>query len=29
LRRRASSLSSLLPTHHNKMVWWRGRIELY
>jgi hypothetical protein len=22
-------MSSLLPTHHNKMVLWRGRIELY
>jgi hypothetical protein len=22
-------MSSLLPTHLNKMVWWRGRIELY
>jgi hypothetical protein len=29
LRRRASSMSSLLPTHLNKMVWWRGRIELF
>jgi hypothetical protein len=28
LRMRASSMSSLLPTHLNKMVW-RGRIELY
>jgi hypothetical protein len=26
LRRRASSMSSLLPTHLNKMVYWRGRI---
>jgi hypothetical protein len=29
LRIRASSMSSLLPTHLNKMVQWRGRIELY
>src|SRR5688572_4617724 len=29
LRRRASSMSSLLPTRHDKMVKWRGRIELY
>jgi hypothetical protein len=29
LRRRASSMSSLLPTHLNIMVLWRGRIELY
>jgi hypothetical protein len=29
LRKRVSSMSSLLPTHHNKMVWWRGRIEQY
>ena len=29
LRRRASSMSSLLPTHLNKMVQWRGRIEIY
>jgi hypothetical protein len=29
LRRRASSMSSLLPTHLNKMVLWRERIELY
>jgi hypothetical protein len=29
LRKRASSMSSLLPTHLNKMVWRRGRIELY
>jgi hypothetical protein len=29
LRKKASSMSSLLPTHLNKMVWWRGRIELY
>jgi hypothetical protein len=29
LRRRASSMSFLLPTHLNKMVEWRGRIELY
>jgi hypothetical protein len=26
LRRRASSMSSLLPTHLNKMVLWRERI---
>jgi hypothetical protein len=29
LRRRASSMSSLLLTHLNKMVLWRGKIELY
>jgi hypothetical protein len=29
LRKRASTMSSLLPTHLNKMVLWRGRIELY
>jgi hypothetical protein len=29
LRRRASSMSSLLPTHLNKMVLWRRRIKLY
>jgi hypothetical protein len=29
LRRRASSMSFLLPTHLNKMVYWRGRIELF
>jgi transposase InsO family protein len=29
LRKRASSMSSLLPKHLNKMVYWRGRIELY
>jgi hypothetical protein len=28
LRRRASSMSSLLPTHLNKTVLWRERIEL-
>jgi hypothetical protein len=28
LRKRASSMSSLLPTHLNKMVLWRERIEL-
>ena len=29
LRRRASSMSSLLHTHPIKMVLWRGRLELY
>jgi hypothetical protein len=29
LRRRTSSMSSLLHTHPNKMVLWRGRIELF
>jgi hypothetical protein len=29
LRMMASRMSSLLPTHLNKMVQWRGRIELY
>jgi hypothetical protein len=28
LRKRASSMSSLLPTHLNKLVLWRERIEL-
>jgi hypothetical protein len=28
LRRRTSSMSSLLPTHLNKMVLWREKIEL-
>jgi hypothetical protein len=28
LRRKASSMSSLLPTHINKLVLWRERIEL-
>jgi hypothetical protein len=26
-RRRASSMSSLLPIHYNKMGWWKGRIR--
>jgi hypothetical protein len=29
LRKRASSMSSLLPTHLNKMVLWKERIEFY
>jgi hypothetical protein len=29
LRRRASNMSSLLLTHLNKTILWRGRIELY
>jgi hypothetical protein len=29
LRRRASIMSSLLPTHLNKTMLWRGRIELF
>jgi hypothetical protein len=29
LRRRASSMSSLLPTHLNRTVLWRDRIELF
>jgi hypothetical protein len=29
LRRRASSMSSILHTHPNKMVLWRERIELF
>jgi hypothetical protein len=28
LRKRVSSMSSLLPTHLSKMVLWRERIEL-